>query len=127
MVWTGNNWPFGQENWFCVKKHLIFAYFVGHESELPDFKLQTSYVEGRWHQNWAHTSGRYLVVLGQNMAVLVASVRCFQKMYGLHDLNLKIIEYLKKEKLLTDKQMDRQIEFPFVDLFWRRGRVKQQP
>ena len=34
----------------------------------------------------------------------------FQKMYSLHDLNYQIIEYLKKEKVLMDKQMDRQTD-----------------
>ena len=34
----------------------------------------------------------YLVVLGQNRAVLVASEICFQKIYGLHGLNHQIIE-----------------------------------
>ena len=33
------------------------------------------------------------MVLGQNRAVLVASMMCFQKIYGLHDLNHQIIEY----------------------------------
>ena len=31
--------------------------------------------------------GRFLVVVGQNRAVLVASVICFQKMYGFHGIN----------------------------------------
>ena len=39
-------------------------------------------------------------------------------MYSLHDLNYQIIEYLKKEKVLMDKQMDtqtdRQTELPLV-------------
>ena len=71
----GNNWPFGQENRFCAKKHLQIAYFSVHESELPHFgrtwtpgqllgypwklwgiTLQTSNKEGQWHQNWAYTS-----------------------------------------------------------------------
>ena len=38
--------------------------------------------------------GWYLLVLGQDRAVLVASVICFQKIFGLHGLNHKIIEYL---------------------------------
>jgi len=49
-------------------------------------------------------TGWYLVVLGQNMAVLVASMMDFQKINGLHGLNHQIIEYSKKEKVITDKQ-----------------------
>ena len=48
MVWIENNWPFGQENRFCAKKHLIFAYFGGHESELPDFGR--TWTPNHWHQ-----------------------------------------------------------------------------
>ena len=44
------------------------------------------------------------VVLGQSRAVLVASMMSFQKIYGLHGLNHQIIEYSKKEKVITDKQ-----------------------
>ena len=74
-------WPGKSISW---KKHLKIAYFGGHESELPDFgrtwtpngwhqvnfwggpekfgdiTLQTNYVDGRWHQNWAHTSPLHL-------------------------------------------------------------------
>ena len=47
----------------------------------------------------------------------------FQKIKGLHGLNHEIIEYSKKEKVITDKrtdrhtdrQTDRQTEFPLVD------------
>ena len=35
-----------------------------------------------------------MVILDQNRAVLVASVICFQKIFGLHGLNHQIIEYL---------------------------------
>ena len=38
-------------------------------------------------------TGWYSVLLGQNRAVLVASVICFQKIFGLHGLNHQIIEY----------------------------------
>ena len=38
-------------------------------------------------------TGRYLVILDQNRLALVASVICFQKIFGLHDLNHQIIEY----------------------------------
>ena len=38
-------------------------------------------------------TGRYLVVLGKDRAVLVASVIGFQKIFGLHGLNHQIIEY----------------------------------
>ena len=59
------------------------------------------------------------MLLGQNRAVLVASMMSFQKIYGLHGLNHQIIEYSKKEKVITDKQThthtDRQTEFPLVD------------
>ena len=39
----------------------------------------------------------------------------FQKIYGLHGLNHQIIEYSKKEKVITDKHTDRHTEFPLVD------------
>ena len=38
-------------------------------------------------------TGRYLVILDQNREVLVASVMCLQKIFGLHGLNHQIIEY----------------------------------
>ena len=63
-------------------------------------------------------TGWYSVVLGQNRAVLVASMICFQKIYCLHGLNHQIIEYSKKGKSdygQTDKQTDKQTEFPLVD------------
>ena len=64
-------------------------------------------------------TGWYSVVLGQNRAVLVASMMSFQKIYGLHGLDHHIIEYSKKEKVITDKRTDRhtdrQTEFPLVD------------
>ena len=55
-------------------------------------------------------SGRYVVMLGQNRAVLFVSLICFQKIYGLHGLNHQIIEYSKKEKVITDKQINKQRE-----------------
>ena len=55
------------------------------------------------------------MVLGQNRAVLVASVICFQKIYGLHGIKPQIIEYSKKEKVMKDRQTDRQTEFTLVD------------
>ena len=55
------------------------------------------------------------MILDQNRAVLVASVIYFQKIFGLHGLNHQIIEYSKKEKVMTDKQTNRQTEFPLVD------------
>ena len=61
-------------------------------------------------------TGRYLVILDQNRVVLVASVICFQKIFGLHDVNHQIIPYSEKEKVMTDKQInpqtDTQTEFP---------------
>ena len=60
-------------------------------------------------------TGWYSVLLGQNRAVLVASMMSFQKIYGLHGLNHQIIEYSKKEKVMTDKQINPQTEFPLVD------------
>ena len=64
-------------------------------------------------------NGWYSVLLGQNRAVLVASMMSLQKIYGLHGLNHQIIEYSKKEKAITDKQTHththRQTEFPLVD------------
>ena len=59
-------------------------------------------------------TGWYSVVLGQNRAVLVASMMSFQKIYGLHGLDHQIIQYLKKEKVMTDRQTDKQTEFPRV-------------
>ena len=56
-------------------------------------------------------TGWYLVVLGQNRAVLVASMTSFQKIYGLHGQDHKVIEYSKKEKSdygQTDRQTDTQ-------------------
>ena len=51
-------------------------------------------------------AGCYLVILGQ-------------KIYGLHGVNHQIIEYSKKEKVMTDKSTDtqthRHTEFPLVD------------
>ena len=55
------------------------------------------------------------MLLDQNRAVLVASMMNFQKIYGLHGLDHQIIEYLKKEKVMTDRHTDRQTEFPLVD------------
>ena len=64
-------------------------------------------------------TGWYSVLLGQNRAVLVASMMSFQKIYGFHGLNHQIIEYSKNEKVITDKETDthtdRQTEFPLVD------------
>ena len=72
--------------------------------------LNTGSVEGG--------TGWHLVKLGQNRAVLVASMLSFQKIYCLHGLNYQIIEYWKKEKVITDRhtdrQTDRQTEFPLV-------------
>ena len=47
-----------------------------------------------WYWSVLGGTGRYLVILDQNRAVLVASVICFQKIFGLHGLNHQIIEYL---------------------------------
>ena len=38
-----------------------------------------------------------------------------ENIYGLHGLNNQIIEYLKMEKVITDKQTNRKTEFPLVD------------
>ena len=62
--------------------------------------LNTGSVEGG--------TGWYLVVLVQIRAVLVASMLSFQKIYCLHGLNYQIIEYSKKEKVLTDKKINGQ-------------------
>ena len=66
----------------CKKTPLIFAYFGGHESELPDWQTvdtrltsglplktlgydgSTSYVGGQWHQNLAHMSPQHFFPLG---------------------------------------------------------------
>ena len=53
----------------------------------PSNLLNTGSVEGG--------TGWYSVVLGQNRAVLVASMMSFQKIYGLHGLDHQIIEYSK--------------------------------
>ena len=60
-------------------------------------------------------TGWYLVVLSQNRAALVASMMSFQKIYGLHGLDHQIIEYSKKEKVITDRHTHRHTEFPLVD------------
>ena len=60
-------------------------------------------------------TGWYSVLLGQNRAVLVASMMSFQKIYGLHGVKHQIIEYSKKEKVITDRQTDRHTEFPLED------------
>ena len=64
-------------------------------------------------------TGCYSAVLGQNRSVLVASMKNLQNIYGLHGLKHQIIEYSKKEKVITDKRTDRhtdtQTEFPLVD------------
>ena len=52
-------------------------------------------------------TGWYSVLLGQNRAVLVASLMSCQKIYGVHSLNHQIIEYSKKEKVITDRQTKR--------------------
>ena len=64
--------------------------------------LNTASVEGG--------TGWYSVVLGQNRAVLVASMMSFQKIYGLHGLSHQIIEYSKEEKVITERQTDRQTD-----------------
>ena len=72
-------------------------------------------------------TGWYSMVLGQDRAVLVASMMFFQKIYGLHGLNHQMIEYSKNEKVITDKQTDRhtdRISSCRFDPFCRRGRVK---
>ena len=56
-------------------------------------------------------TGRHLAVLGQNRVVVVASVMCFQKIYGLHGLKHQIIELSKKEKVMTDKKINGQTKF----------------
>ena len=69
----------------------------------------------------------YSVVLGQNRALLVASMMSFQKIYGLHGLNHQIIEYMEKEKVITDKQINKstdRISPCRLDPFCGRGRVK---
>ena len=72
-------------------------------------------------------TGWYLVVLGQTRAVLVASVICFQKIYGFHGVHHHIIKYSEKEKVMTDRQIDRQtdrISYLRLDPFCGRGRGK---
>ena len=50
-------------------------------------------------------TGWYLVILGQNRAVLVASVICFQQIYSFHCVNHQIIQYSEKEKVMTERQI----------------------
>ena len=56
------------------------------------------------------STSRYLKVLGQNRAVLVSSVICFQKIYGLHGVHHQIMEYLEKEEVMTYRQTGRQTD-----------------
>ena len=77
--------------------------------------VRLSFVNLRWAQLYVSLvesveggTSWYSVVLGQNRAVLFASMICFQKIYGLHGLNHQIIEYSKKEKVITDKRTDTQ-------------------
>ena len=73
-------------------------------------------------------TGWYSVVLGQNRVVLVASMMSFLKINGLHGLNHQIIEYMEKEKVITDKQTNKstdRISFCRLDPFYGRGRVKR--
>ena len=64
--------------------------------------LNTGSVEGvtGW---FSVVVGQNRVVMGQNRVVLVASMICLQKIYGLHGLNHQVIEYSKKEKVMTDE------------------------
>ena len=58
-------------------------------------------------------TGWYLVVLGQNRAVLVASVICFQKIYGLHGETINSFNIWRRKKWWqTDKWTNGQTEFP---------------
>ena len=70
-----------------------------------------------------------MVILGQNRAVLVASVICFQKIFGLHGVNHQIIQYSEKEKVMTDKWTNKQTDtiiYLRLDPFCGRGRVKKK-
>ena len=61
-------------------------------------------------------TGLYLVVL-----------TCFQKICGLHGVDHQIIQYLEKEKVITDRQTNKQtdrISYLRLDPFCGRGRVK---
>ena len=78
-------------------------------------------------------TGWYSIVLGQNRAVLVASMTSFQKIYGLHGLDHQIIKYSKKEKVITDRHTHRhtdtqtdRISYLRLDPFCGRGRVKNK-
>ena len=59
-----------------------------------------------------------LMDFDQNRALVVSSVICFQKKYGLHRVNHQITQYLKEEEVITDGQTDR------LDHFCGRVRVK---
>ena len=86
--------------WYGFRKYLVYMVWTIKS-------LNTGSVEGG--------TGWYLVVLGQNRAVLVASMMSFQKIYDLHGVKHQIIEYSKKEKVMKDRQTDRQTEFTLVD------------
>ena len=65
---------------------------------------------------------RYWLVFGdngQNRAVLVASVIWFQKVYCLHGVNHQIIPFSEKEKVMTDKQTNRQNFLSKTCLLWK--------
>ena len=49
---------------------------------------------------------RYWSVLGQNRALVVASVIYVKKIYGVHGVNHQIIQHSEREKMMTDKQTD---------------------
>ena len=51
-----------------------------------------------------------MLVQGQNRAGLVASVICFQKIYGLHDVNHQIIQYSEKEEVITYRHTEISIQ-----------------
>ena len=99
--------------WYAFRKYLVYMVWTIKSLNTGSVEVGT---------------GWYWVVLGQNRVVLVASMMSFQKIYGLHGLNHQIIEYMEKEKVMTDKQINKstdRISSCRLDPFCKRGRVKK--
>ena len=85
---------------FNIANTIVVSTFFNLAISFPHFPLQLHFTLGT----------------NQYYEVVVASVICFQKMYGLHGVNHQTLQYSEKEKVITDKQTDthtdRQTEFP---------------
>ena len=95
QVAPGQTWPL---MWIITTKSdliILGCELLGHQVE----KRSASWYSFKYRLVFGGTgsveggTGRHLVVLGQNRAVLVASVICFRKIYGLHGLYHQIVEY----------------------------------